>query len=580
MVGAVMKPELPTSESAWPSAVAYRVPTSLPRDLPHWSVSDPWPALLDGGARAMLERRLPAFLRRQRWFGSKARKLVDARLLDWVSLPAGSTWLYLAFAEVHFEEGEPERYFVPLSLVNPEDAGRPELQGRMLAHLRSLRGEALLVDALADETACAALRAAIAAGRDSAACKGAIRIAPTSAYQALRGPGDMPLRIAPGPATSSNSLVRFGNKLLLKVFRRLEEGINPDLEIGLFLTERTDFRAIPRVAGTIEYECPGCEPVTLAILQEMIGNHGDGWQHALDELRGYYERVQHVEPAFDDRDWLDLADRRPNEAVEEAIGPYLDTAARLGQRTAELHLALASNASHPAFAPEPITGGDLWAWAASAAAHSRDSLVVLQRHLAALSAEDRLLGAQVLDEAPALMQQLGEIARTRFHADKIRCHGDYHLGQVLRVDDDFVILDFEGEPARPIKQRRAKQSPLKDVAGMLRSFSYAAYAGLFERFEGRQREASELIDWAELWQKWCSAIFLKEYRRAAGSASFLPSNPDKLARLLRFFMLDKVFYELAYELNSRPDWVRIPLQGILSLRETVTDSAPIGKDFV
>jgi maltose alpha-D-glucosyltransferase/alpha-amylase len=353
-------------------------------------------------------------------------------------------------------------------------------------------------------------------------------------------------------------LLFYGRPLLLKLFRRLEVGVNPDFEIGRFLTDVHPFARIPRTAGALEYYRPGNGPITLAILQERIANQGDGWLHALAELRGYYERVGGRDPA------AGVGAELPP-AAREAIGPYLDAAATLGRRTAELHLALAAGASDPAFAPEPLTDTDL-------ASLKEGMLDQARRALALLAAnQERLAGAtapaakRLLDDAPCVLEQLAGGAPARVAAYKIRCHGDYHLGQVLWVDNDFYILDFEGEPTRTVEERRARQSPLKDVAGMLRSFHYAAYAGLFIHTLSRADEFDRLEPWADLWQRGTSATFLRAYRKTAGEAAFLPRGERAFAALLDAFMLDKAFYELAYELNNRPDWVRIPLRGIVAL---------------
>ena len=265
------------------------------------------------------------------------------------------------------------------------------------------------------------------------------------------------------------------------------------------------------------------------------------------------------------RSWLELVDSDPSPSDLEAIGLYLQAAATMGKRTAELHVALASNYDDSDFTPEPMTTADLADLAAEARTQARKALAALQQSLHRLPEALQPQARRVLDAGPELLDRLSKLPAAKITAAKIRCHGDYHLGQVLRVENDFVMLDFEGEPARTMAQRRAKQSPLKDVAGMLRSFNYAAYAGLFAFVHRRPESPERLVPWAELWQRWTSAVFLKEYLATAGKAPFLPAEKNQFSNLLEFFMLDKAFYELIYELNNRPDWVRIPLAGILSL---------------
>jgi maltose alpha-D-glucosyltransferase/alpha-amylase len=246
------------------------------------------------------------------------------------------------------------------------------------------------------------------------------------------------------------------------------------------------------------------------------------------------------------------------------VGIALDYAASLGRRTAELHLALARPTDDPLLAPEPMTADDLQNLAADLQRNATRVFEILKESMADLPDEILDLGALVLGRRRQLLGSFRSLAADNIHAQRTRVHGDLHLGQVLRVKSDFVILDFEGEPARPMAERRAKQSPLKDVAGMLRSFGYAAYAGLIAYTARRPEDLTRLESWAQLWERANSAEFLRAYRETAKGAAFLPSGAG-FRTLLSAYLLDKALYELSYELNNRPDWVRIPLQGILSL---------------
>ncbi|HEX6986180.1 MAG TPA: hypothetical protein VF170_12440, partial [Planctomycetaceae bacterium] len=252
-------------------------------------------------------------------------------------------------------------------------------------------------------------------------------------------------------------------------------------------------------------------------------------------------------------------------AAAEAIGSYLRSAATLGRRTAEMHLALASGSDEPDFAPEPLTPADMDALRNEVLRQGRAALSALADNLARLPDEVSPDARRLLDEGPAALDALAGRPMTVPEAAKTRVHGDYHLGQVLRVGDDYVILDFEGEPTRTVEERREKFSPIRDVAGMLRSYHYAAYAGLFAFAEGRPEEVPRLVPWATLWQQWVSAAFLREYLAVAEGAAFLPKGRAGFASLLDAFTLAKALYELSYELNNRPDWVRIPLGGVLGL---------------
>jgi maltose alpha-D-glucosyltransferase/alpha-amylase len=263
----------------------------------------------------------------------------------------------------------------------------------------------------------------------------------------------------------------------------------------------------------------------------------------------------------------ELSEHPQSDWVREHVGTYLDAAALLGRRTAEMHLALGQPSSDPAFAPEPMTEKDLLVLRTALAEHANAAFDALRQSLSRLPAEVEEMSGLVLSRRRRVAERLGRVDDLSASGLRTRVHGDYHLGQVLRSRGDFVILDFEGEPARSLVERRAKQSPMKDVAGMLRSFSYAAYSGLMRVLTRRPGDADRLEPWARLWEQSVSSAFLHAYRltmRAAGHL-MVPMAPEAFERLLEIYVLDKALYELMYELNNRPAWVRIPLAGILAL---------------
>ncbi len=476
----------------------------------------------------------------------------------------------LAIVETAFLDGGLDRYLLPLSVSSGADADRLSEDRRWsVARLETQDGTVLLHDALADPAACLALLDWMATSHEVNAGEARIRGLTTEAFNEVRGPADThtPLPVKVSSAEQSNSAVIFGDRLILKLFRRLEPGLNPDFEIGRYLTEQTTFDRIPRTAGALELVEPGQKPTTLAILQGLVANEGTGWEHSLNQLHDYYLASKDVsEPApIDDRSPLELAKAPLPSAVTACIGPAIRDAETLGRRTAEMHLALGAETNDPAFKPQP---------------YSRDQFAILacdireqvERSLATLKASlDRLSGLthdeahRVLDHSANLLAQLDVLTSRSPRVDAIRVHGDYHLGQVLRVQDDYVLLDFEGEPARPLAKRLEKQLPIKDVVGMLRSFDYAAYAGLFAVTQNDPQAASALSPWAQAWRTWTAAAFLRAYLGEARNARFLPEKHEDLHLLLSVFTIEKSLYELLYELNNRPDWVRIPLQGVLAI---------------
>jgi maltose alpha-D-glucosyltransferase/alpha-amylase len=393
---------------------------------------------------------------------------------------------------------------------------------------------------------------------------GSIRALPTAALADLASD---PLKISRGSAEQSNTSIVYGSRLILKLFRRLEPGPNPDFEIGRYLTERARFDRVPPLAGGIEYHLPGVEPTTLAMLQGLVANQGNGWDRAVGEVRRYLERAASSTepPALESHSagsLLRLAGGPVPPSVVGLVDGSLENAATLGQRTAEMHLALAAEHTDPAFAPAPMTAAGFDALAAEMDTHAQEVLALLENNIDSLPRASAVKARAVLDATARLRALLASVATVEEPISRTRIHGDYHLGQVLWAENDFVILDFEGEPARPLAERREKQLPLKDVAGMLRSYSYAAYAALFAQTLDRPADFDRLEPWARLWETWNSAVFLQSYLTAAGEAPFVPKSRAVLESLLGAFLLDKALYELRYELNSRPGWLDVPLWGI------------------
>ena len=526
-----------------------------------------WDAMFDGSMRHIVEKRaLVPFLERQRWFGGKARAVLAARFADWVTLRRGAHPSFLTIVEVEYRDGARERYVLPLAMASGEHAARIEEQhGHAIVSRVTGARKGLLYDGLFDDDTCTTLLAAIGDGRELAMRGGTIQ----SHRAALAGmPPDALAAIRRTAPDQSNTSVMFGWQLLLKIFRRLEPGVNPDIEIGEFLTAR-GFDRIPPLVGFLTYERQG-ERSSLVMLQQFVANQGNAWQVTMETLSRYFEGVAMLPPregnGIDSRAWRTSLHAEPPAYVTEAIGTYISAADVLGRRTGELHVALASDSSDAAFAPEKYTPEDLRETARAMRAHGNERLDLLERALSSLDERRRALASELLQDREALLHRFDALGRVRDGAARIRVHGDYHLGQVLVTEGDVVILDFEGEPARPIAERRQKTSPLRDVAGMLRSISYAALSGLEAATQTRPEDASRLAPWAELWETWVGAAFLRAYVTAVGNDGLVPSHPDDFETLLHAFVLDKALYELGYELNNRPEWIQIPLTGLLRLR--------------
>ena len=539
--------------------------------LPRVAVAGPWPAALEGGTARALQDALPGVLGSRRWFAGKARTVRDVTLVDSIAIPTAAGQARWAMAAVEYAEGEPETYALPLAHAAGEDAGRirEPLAGALVAEVESDDGRGLLYGAERSPAFARALLDAIATGARFRGASGEIVAARSPAFDGAA----RRLRAADEPkllsAEQSNSSIRFGRAFILKIFRKTEPGPSPDLEVGAFLTDRASFPHTPPVCGRIEYVPRRGEPMALAILQGYVENEGDAWSYTLDAVADFFERrvPGRAEPPAVRGALVEQAKADPA-AARERVGPYLDAAALLGRRTAELHRALASDREDPAFAPEPFSRLDQRASYQSLRNLAAESFDLLRRRLPAVPEEARALGRAVLERRDDVAARFRRILDRKLTAERTRIHGDYHLGQVLWTGRDFVIIDFEGEPARPAAIRRAKRSPLKDVAGMLRSYHYAAFQGLAthaatgaippDRMPGAEA-------WATAWHAWVSAAFLRGYLATARGASFLPRDEGELEDLLVVHVLEKAVYELAYELNNRPGWVRLPLAGIARL---------------
>jgi maltose alpha-D-glucosyltransferase/alpha-amylase len=371
----------------------------------------------------------------------------------------------------------------------------------------------------------------------------------------------------------SNTSVMFGSDFIFKLFRRVEVGVNPDLEIGQFLTTKGFQHAAP-VAGMLEYRRDNGDSITMGILQQYVPNEGDAWRYTLDELSRYYEKASTnptalTEAIIPNASLLTLLKEDVPTLAQEYIGTYLEEARLLGMRTGELHLALGSDSEDPNFAPEPFTDFYRRSLYQSMVGLANQNLPLLRQRYKTLPEPLQAVAKTFLEMEPTLRQRFQPIRERKIKAMRIRCHGDYHLGQVLYTGKDFIIIDFEGEPARPLNVRRLKDSPLRDVAGMLRSFHYAAFSSLVGQSAGiRPEDFAALEPWAKFWQMWVSITFLKAYLSVTKEALFLPPFLEDLQVLLDAYVIQKAIYELGYELNNRPDWTGIPLNGIRQVLET------------
>jgi maltose alpha-D-glucosyltransferase / alpha-amylase len=551
-----------------------REPEMAAGELALLQVDSSWVEVLQGTGRTALEGALTRILPRRRWFGAKARDI--RRLQITTAIPVGEgrePEAFLLLFDVEYTEGEPETYSLFLAHARGAEALdlRHHQPGALVAEIE-IAGQGgareILYDALFRPAFGHRLLLDIARRR-SYKGEGAELVPFLGSAMERSGLEALEARVS--RAEQSNTSVFFDGRYVLKLFRRVEAGVNPELELGRYLTETARFPHTPPLAGGLELRRGRGEPLSLAVLQGYVENQGDAWQHTLDTLGRYYERILTTEPLKPppemEPDLLSLARDLPAEppAILEV---YPGSARLLGQRTAELHLALAAAEGPAELVPEPITALHRGSIYQSSRTLAERTLQALRRGLEGLDAEDQDRARRLLDSREELVRRFRRVEKESIEALRIRCHGDYHLGQVLYTGNDFVIIDFEGEPARPLSERRLKRSPLRDVAGMVRSLDYAGETALRQTRERGLAHAEHLPvleQWARYWYQWNAAYYLAAYLEHCGDAPFLPRAPDHLALLLDVFLLEKALYEVGYELNNRPRWVGIPLRGALRL---------------
>jgi maltose alpha-D-glucosyltransferase / alpha-amylase len=511
----------------------------------------PWTDRVRSALEAQGRGPVIEWLQRQRWFRGKGRSVADVRFVDGFELSSGTVLHLLAVLLVEYRGGVQERYVTPLSIrsrVDGEDA---------IAAVPDSPTSQWVCDATREDDVWKALYAAVGGEKEIIGHADCLtgRVVPGT-QDAWGSSVD---RVTVLSAEQSNTSVVLDRRVIMKLIRKLELGINPDYEVLEFLTTQTVCRDVPPLLGRMTYhdnrvEETGAEG-TILVVQGFVQNQGDGWSYLLRRLEELLKPIREG-----DKDRLDI----PSKPACDKSDAFLGEIRHLGVLTGTLHLALASNTELEAFRPEPITALDVEAWHAK----MMQLLTGVCRDLRGLPVEQQTVMGMSFDEANGIervcrtrFEQLNLLAKGR--SAKVRHHGDYHLGQILKTEDGFMVIDFEGEPARPLEDRRAKVCPLKDVAGMLRSFNYATQAVLKQHQPVSVPEGVIMADW----ERAARAQFLDGYRSIAepGEVEFLPETWEDARRVLQVYELDKALYELQYELHNRPDWLPVPLQGIRSL---------------
>jgi maltose alpha-D-glucosyltransferase / alpha-amylase len=520
--------------------------------------------------RADVEALLARYVPGRAWYHGGDRKIRHARLVDVIPLRRVLADTYLVLVEIDYLDGDPQQYLVSVGFAFGEQAAaiwdqRPD---SILCRVEGDAGSGVVHDAAPSPEFAGALIGLMGDRKPLSGAAGVMRAAST------RRP-TMPASFDHTEVRSTDNReghtsIVFGDQFVLKLFRRIEPGINPDLEIRRFLTEKTSFENLPAVLGWLEYQAGGEGPTTFGIIQRFAPHEGEAWDRATSSLGRLFETVlsddQLPKPELPPGNLIALARRLAPPALAELFEEDVQSAETLGTRTAELHRALASDTDDLDFRPEPFT--TLWQRSLyqSLRGEIRQALAKARTAFGWLPEEARTEVEQIAGREEEVIDRIRQLTSIKINAKRIRLHGDFRLEEILASGNDYMFFDFAGDTTRPMSERRLKHSPLKDVADLLRSFHYAALAGLYEQVEIGTIPVEKLTDlepWATSWYRWISAAFLRTYLQGMAGTDLLPPEEITTAVLLEAFMFEKAARELTWEVHNRPSWAHIPAKGML-----------------
>ncbi|HTI49601.1 MAG TPA: hypothetical protein VL475_01565, partial [Planctomycetaceae bacterium] len=500
------------------------------------------------------------------------------RLRESFRVPYADTAAYLAIVDVEYAEWTPETLAIPIAFASSaEVAGwatgaEPPVIARIEGPHAGVLLSAYFVPAFCETLLQIISRRKTVPGSDG----GELVVWPGAAFDRLREPAADSLSSSRGTLPQTNTSIQFGNRLVLKVYRRIEDGTHPEPEIGRFLTDVSPFEFVAPFAASVEYRSRRSEPMTLAVLHGFVPNEGDAWQYTLDLLSVFFERVATISPPPPDRPpplrlRLNEHEAPPPPLASELLHGFLDMIRLLGRRLAELHRALAGDRSHATFAPEPFSLQYQRAMYQSMRNLLFDVLYDLERVAAKLPPDVAARAGEIPLFQGNILRELHSIVTSRVRAERIHRHGDCQLHQILFTGKDFIFIDFEGRPTLSVGERWIKTSPLRDVVTLLRSFDYAAHATLFGLASGRGRatgvvrneDRQALLPWLRVWRTWVHDSLLAGYLETCAGDALLPASVEERNLLFRVLLLDKLLSEIDVELATRPAWLDVPLTGLL-----------------
>ena len=505
---------------------------------------------------------LPSFLRKCRWFGGKSRMISAIKIYQDIPIQTANNFVHFLLLKVRYPDGPTEIYTLPLAFVNENHFHAPSIS--ILCRLENSVNSGYIIDAIYDEDFRNTLPNLIA---------NSWKI--TGNHYTLSAQKGPSLKNSASDfgiskvlnSDQSNSAIVYGNKYFLKLFRKVEYMINPDFEMVDRLTEQDIFHQLPKLAGSISVVHPEKEPMLVMMLQELVVNNGDAWKYFTQEVKLFLERAieldYHLKPLPIKPHTLSLGLEQTPTELRMLMGESVyEKASLLGKRTAEMHLAMGQSNGHPDFDPETIDQEFQKKLQKDIDYLVDTRFAMLEANLDKISGKLREDAIEMIHGKDRVKRFFNLVLQREMKGERIRIHGDFHLGQVLMNENDFYILDFEGEPDKPHHERRLKYPPLKDVAGMMRSFRYAAYSVIFTEFSNQPHLTDKLMAVADVWYHYVSRYYLGEYLRKMSGSSILPDE-DKINALLQVYSFKKAIYELGYEINNRPEWIVIPLQSLV-----------------
>ena len=528
---------------------------------PPYNFDDKWEDLLENKAfvKVFLSDVLENYITKQRWYGGKSSKLKYIELAEYFRIQQHEEVYYGLILEINFFEAFYQHYFLPIAFVSDENFAKDD---RILP-ISIQNQQGFIIDAVNLE----AFRKLVFERILTALPKDKTRVRyhksmlfTNCEYESSRFMG----------LEQSNTSIIYNNKFVLKFFRRIYADRNPDYEMSRFLSEKKEFKNTPAYLGSIQIKDSDDTNITIALMQEMVQNEGDAWEYMLKELHKVFSnleykhiRIDHL-PRTNDFENLGIRDVPPQIIDWVGLNLFLKIQT-LAKRTAEMHIALGSEFEDTSFTPMHFNG-DYTVWLKNRMLYQfQNRLNSVENNLHKLDGLALELANEFLDRKNEIRKRFMNFDWTKLKSERIRVHGDYHLGQVLVKDNDFYILDFEGEPESTIRDRKVKQPPLKDVAGMFRSFHYAIYATIFNNGDKYKQSQPELFEAGEILYQYLIGVFLGTYIVEVQNANLNIGYNQERIFLLKYSLLEKAVYELGYELNSRPRWAVIPLKGISNI---------------